>query len=232
MESTICLSLFTHTRYTHFPPPPPFTYLPLFLLPPSLSQRQVKKIAKRYGCNWTEIPNSEIIGRAVGEVAPSILLTGLSETSAFLLGAVSSMPAVRTFSLYAGTAVFFNLLLQLSVFVAVMALDSMRQLVSSLVHLSLPLPPSLTHSLPPSQRNRIDVVPCIALKGKFDPRVGMDYLSKFMKYFADFILFPITRPFILLIFGLTLTSSVILMTKIEVGLNQNLALPKVLYVHI
>ena len=63
-------------------------------------------------------------------MAPSLLLTGLSETAAFLLGAVSIMPAVRTFSLYAGTAVFFNLLLQLSVFVAVLALDAMRQLVS------------------------------------------------------------------------------------------------------
>ena len=157
------LFILVHSYEVHTlpPPPPPFTYLPLFLLPPSLSQRQVKKIAKRYGCNWTEIPNSEIIGRAVGEVAPSILLTGLSETSAFLLGAVSSMPAVRTFSLYAGTAVFFNLLLQLSVFVAVMALDSMRQLVSSLVHLSLP--PPLTHSLTPSltaKSNRCSPMHC------------------------------------------------------------------------
>ena len=33
---------------------------------------------------------------------------------------VSIMPAVRNFSLCAGAAVFFNLLLQLSVFVAVM----------------------------------------------------------------------------------------------------------------
>ena len=103
-----------------------------FFLPSSLIlQRQVKKFAAKHdGCNWEQIPLSEIIGRAVGDVAPSLLLTGLSETSAFLLGAVSVMPAVRTFSLYAGTAVFFNLLLQLSVFVAVMALDAMRQLVS------------------------------------------------------------------------------------------------------
>ena len=97
----------------------------------------MKKIADKYGCNWKDIPTAEIIGRAVGDVAPSLLLTGLSETSAFLLGAVSIMPAVRTFSLAAGTAVFFNLLLQLSVFVAVMALDAMRQLVSTYIRCTL-----------------------------------------------------------------------------------------------
>ena len=88
-------------------------------------------LAEKHGCNWDKIPVSEIIGRSVGDVAPSLLLTGLSETFAFLLGAISIMPAVRSFSLYAGTAVLFNLLLQLSVFVAVMTLDAMRQLVSS-----------------------------------------------------------------------------------------------------
>ena len=52
------------------------------------------------------------IGRALGEVAPSLLLTATSESAAFLLGAISSMPAVRSFSLYAGVAVFFNFVLQ------------------------------------------------------------------------------------------------------------------------
>ncbi|CAI8031991.1 NPC intracellular cholesterol transporter 1 [Geodia barretti] len=125
------------------------------------------------------------------------------ETTAFLLGAVSVMPAVRTFSLAAGTAVFFNLLLQLSVFVAVMALDAMRQL-----------------------RNRVDLLLCFQLGGKFDPRVGIDFVAKFMTYFSKFVLYPLVRPFVLLFFCLTLTMSVILMFKLQIGLNQNLALPK------
>jgi Niemann-Pick C1 protein len=174
----------------------------LFILVHSY-ERQVKKIADKYGCNWKDIPTSEIIGRAVGDVAPSLLLTGLSETTAFLLGAISIMPAVRTFSLAAGTAVFFNLLLQLSVFVAIMALDAMRQL-----------------------RNRVDLLLCIQLGGKFDPRVGIDFVAKFMKYFAKFVLYPLVRPFVLLFFCLTLTTSVILMFRLQIGLNQNLALPK------
>jgi Niemann-Pick C1 protein len=174
----------------------------LFILVHSY-ERQVKELAKERGCNWNKIPISEIIGRSVGEVAPSLLLTGLSETLAFLLGAISIMPAVRSFSLYAGTAVFFNLVLQLSVFVAIMSLDAMRQL-----------------------RNRVELAPCIALSGKFNPLLGYSYLSIIMKYFADVILYPLVRPFILLVFGLTLTSSLVLMFRLDIGLNQNLALPK------
>lgn len=80
--------------------------------PTHFLQRQAKKLANRHHGNLQQVPVPELIGRALGEVAPSLLLTSLSETSAFLLGGVSSMPAVRSFSFYAGTAVFFNFLLQ------------------------------------------------------------------------------------------------------------------------
>ena len=78
-----------------------------------------------------------------------------------------------------------------------------------------------------SQRNRVDLLLCIQLGGKFDPRVGIDFVAKFMKYFAKFVLYPLVRPFVLLFFCLTLTMSVILMFRLQIGLNQNLALPKV-----
>lgn len=63
---------------------------------------------------------------------PSFLACGM-----FLTGALSSMPAVRTFSLYAGTAVLINFLLQVSF-----------QLLFSAFHaciLSYPLPVFLYH---------------------------------------------------------------------------------------
>ena len=55
------------------------------------------------------------IGRIVGQVAPSMLLTGISESVAFFLGAVIDMPAVKIFSLYAAMAVLIDFLLQVSV---------------------------------------------------------------------------------------------------------------------
>ena len=43
------------------------------------------------------------------------------------LGAISPMPAVRAFSLFAGQAIFFDFLLQISVFVAILSIDVARQ---------------------------------------------------------------------------------------------------------
>ena len=75
-------------------------------------QRQLVKFADARDGDTKGANSRELIGRAIAEVAPSLLLTSMSETTAFLLGAISSMPAVRTFSLYAGVAVFFNFSLQ------------------------------------------------------------------------------------------------------------------------
>ncbi len=48
-----------------------------------------------------------------------------------------------------------------------------------------------------------------------------------MNAFASLILYPIVRPFILLGFGLTFTASLALMFKLQIGLDQTVALPKV-----
>lgn len=89
------------------------------------------------------------IGRILGDVAPSMLMSSLSESLAFFLGMInvvveiqictfvyyelaftgglSTMPAVRTFSLFAGLAVLTDFLLQMTCFVAVLALDVKRE---------------------------------------------------------------------------------------------------------
>jgi Niemann-Pick C1 protein len=68
------------------------------------------------------------IGRIVGRVAPSMLLTSTAESLAFLLGALTDMPAVKIFSLYAALAVFIDFILQITCFVSFMTLDCKREL--------------------------------------------------------------------------------------------------------
>ena len=70
----------------------------------------------------------EQIARIIGRVGPSMLLTSSSESLAFLLGALTPMPAVRIFSLYAALAVFIDFLLQITCFVSLMTLDCKREL--------------------------------------------------------------------------------------------------------
>ncbi len=53
-----------------------------------------------------------------------VLIKVLTLSSA---GALSNMPAVRTFSLFAGLAVFIDFLLQISCFVSLLGLDARRQ---------------------------------------------------------------------------------------------------------
>ena len=68
---------------------------------------------------------------------------------------------------------------------------------------------------------------CIKLKGVFDPRQGLDVIHFIMKYFARLILHPLVRPFVLLFFGLTSTASLAMLFRVEIGLEETLALPKV-----
>ena len=66
------------------------------------------------------------IGRALGRMGPSILLSASTETVAFALGAAVGMPAVRNFAVYAAGAVLINALLQVTMFVSVLALNQRR----------------------------------------------------------------------------------------------------------
>lgn len=81
------------------------------------------------------------IGRIVGRVGPAMLLTSVSESIAFFLGALTPMPAVRLFSLYAGLSVIIDFLLQITVFVTFITLDHKRSL-----------------------ENRVDVLCCLQLQ--------------------------------------------------------------------
>ena len=68
------------------------------------------------------------ISRIVGRVGPSMLLTSSAESLAFVLGALTPMPAVKIFSLYASLAVLIDFVLQITCFVSLMTLDCKREL--------------------------------------------------------------------------------------------------------
>ena len=84
------------------------------------------------------------------KVGSSIAVASVAEALAFLLGALTRMPAVQAFSYYASLAIFFDFLLQITCFVALLALDTRRVKVIQLKHRathSLTHHHSLTHSL-------------------------------------------------------------------------------------
>uniref|UniRef100_G3S497 NPC1 like intracellular cholesterol transporter 1 n=1 Tax=Gorilla gorilla gorilla TaxID=9595 RepID=G3S497_GORGO len=120
---------------------------------------------------WPGEPREVHIGRALGRVAPSMLLCSLSEAICFFLGALTPMPAVRTFALTSGLAVILDFLLQMSAFVALLSLDSKRQ-----------------------EASRLDVCCCVKPRELPPPGQGEGLLlGFFQKAYAPFLLHWITR---------------------------------------
>uniref|UniRef100_A0A4W3I1X9 NPC1 like intracellular cholesterol transporter 1 n=1 Tax=Callorhinchus milii TaxID=7868 RepID=A0A4W3I1X9_CALMI len=113
----------------------------------------------------------EQIGRVLGNVAPSMLLCSISESICFFLGALTKMPAVRTFALYAGLSVLLDFLLQISMFVALFSLDTRRQ-----------------------ESNRFDICCCVQSKNKKKTKKSEGILMRFMRnIYAPFLLNSVVR---------------------------------------
>lgn len=146
----------------------------------------------------------EQIGRVLGHVAPSMLLCSLSESVCFFLGALSTMPAVKSFALYAALAVLMDFILQMTAFVALLSLDARRQ-----------------------DRNRCEILCCVTVSTQRPTKPNEGFLLPFMrKYYAPVLLHNFTRIIVMLVFIFMFCASIFLMLNVKVGLDQELAMPK------
>ncbi|GAW06208.1 niemann-Pick C1 protein [Lentinula edodes] len=202
--------------------------------------------------NPSYLPPPARIALTLSFIGPSILLSTLAESVAFLLGALVPMPAVRNFALYAAGGVMINALLQVCLLAGVgMGLDARR-----------------------IEAGRMDCIPCISLPGQislpgdeddrdtlneqqtspdrsnFNSDHGPSYgafgaygesltrggsvsgsgppgwLGKFFRrYYAPFLLRPVVKAVVLIVFGGIFVAGIIGMQGIELGLDQRLALP-------
>ena len=84
---------------------------------------------RKYRLGREKLTPSEVIDvmvEAVSEIGGSLIITGICEISAFALGALTSMPAVRAFSLFTAIAIASNLMLQMTAFVSILTIDALR----------------------------------------------------------------------------------------------------------
>lgn len=72
----------------------------------------------------TDIP--ERIGFAMKEIGPSIFTAALCESIAFFIGLLTDVPALQNFCLVAGLGVTVDFILQMTIFVGALAIDSQR----------------------------------------------------------------------------------------------------------
>ena len=151
--------------------------------------------------------HAEHVGRVVGEVGPSMLLSSVAESTCFFLGALTDMPAVRAFALYAGMALLIDFFMQITCFIALISLDTARQ-----------------------ENNRWDVLCCKRATKKIDDCDGSDAnegaLYKLFKYFyAPFLMKKWVRPAVVVIFFGWICFSLSTVNKIGIGLDQELSMP-------
>ncbi|RDB23148.1 Niemann-Pick type C-related protein 1 [Hypsizygus marmoreus] len=151
----------------------------------------------------------ERVARALAKMGPSILLSTITETVAFSLGALVPMPAVRNFALYAAGSVLLNAILQVTVFISALLLDLKR-----------------------FEASRVDCFPCIRFPSRIalldgPPSVsGLGRVARFIRrYYAPFLLKPAVKDCVIIAFAGVFVASVISMQHIELGLDQRLALP-------
>jgi Niemann-Pick C1 protein len=157
------------------------------------------------------------IAKALGRMGPSILLSAITETIAFSLGAFVGMPAVRNFAVYAAGAVFINALLQVTMFISVLALNQRRV-----------------------EDRRSDCFPCIQIKdagvqlggssGNSYPRAyeGQDegILQAFIrKHYAPTLLGKKVKVAVIVIFLGFFAAGIALMPEVSLGLDQRVAIP-------
>ncbi|KAH0587421.1 hypothetical protein H2248_006210 [Termitomyces sp. 'cryptogamus'] len=155
------------------------------------------------------LPAEERVARTLARMGPSILLSTITETVAFSLGALVPMPAVRNFALYAAGSVLLNAMLQVTVFISALLLDLRR-----------------------FEASRVDCLPCIRLPSRIAlmegpvTGSGLGRIGRFIRrYYAPFLLKPFTKGFVTITFMGVFVASVISIQHIELGLDQRLALP-------
>lgn len=148
---------------------------------------------------------TEQIGRVVGEVAPSMMLSSLSMSSCFFIGAVTDMPAVKLFALYAGVALLINFFLQMTCFLGLFTLDSYRQ-----------------------ENNRYDICWCLqSSKKENNLLISKGLLYKcFKNFYAPLLMKTGVKVFVLLSFLAWLCSSLAVIDKLDIGFDQELSMPE------
>lgn len=149
------------------------------------------------------IPLEHRLAEGLKEVGPSITTAAICETLAFLVGALTKMPALQSFCLQAALAVLFDFIFQITAFVVFMAWDEERR-----------------------ESSRIDLMCCIRTappEEEPQPKDGF-WKRTFAKKYAPLIANPICLVVILLFFGGLITLSVMGIFKIPVGLNEQISM--------
>eukprot|EP00004_Rigifila_ramosa_P004099 TRINITY_DN1451_c0_g1_i2.p1 TRINITY_DN1451_c0_g1~~TRINITY_DN1451_c0_g1_i2.p1 ORF type:complete len:1062 (-),score=261.65 TRINITY_DN1451_c0_g1_i2:615-3377(-) len=158
------------------------------------------------------LPIPQRLGQTLASVGVSMTAASISETFAFLLGALTEMPAVQAFTLYAALSIAVGYILQITCFISLVALDAQRE-----------------------QGKRIDCLPCIPLTRKFSVDVDALCLAELEKEpitrklirvnYVPLLFQPVVRMLTIVSFVAVTMLSLSTLSDLPLGLNQKVAVP-------
>lgn len=160
---------------------------------------------ERINARYPEKSIEERVASTIGTLGPSILLSASIETVAFSLGAAVGMPAVRNFAIYATGAIFFDAVLQVTMFPAALAIDQVRK-----------------------EANRADCMPFLRLQSPPDGDHDLEsILARLIRrQYAPYILRPYVKLAVVFSFVTLSLFSIATFPRIDLGLDQKVALPR------
>ncbi|CAH0726981.1 unnamed protein product, partial [Brenthis ino] len=154
-----------------------------------------------------------VFGKMMNNVGPSMFVSSITQITCFSIGSLSSQPAVKSFAIFATFALGFLFLFQITTVVAILAIDYKR-----------------------SSQNRFDILCCIRKKILNDEEPLQDnkyrgITERLMVPYAKLILNWRVKIAVVIIFIGFVSSCIILIPQIEVGLDQEMAVPPDSYVY-
>lgn len=150
---------------------------------------------------------SERIAISMQRIGPSCFISAIIQLLMFLLASFVQMPAVRNFALYTAGAVLINFLLQMTLFISLLAVDQRRL-----------------------EEGRMDCAPWITIENQIlllesTQAIEYDFSLFIRKKYTPWLLKPSIKRKVFTGFLAWLGGSLALLPSIQLGLDQRLALP-------
>lgn len=188
----------------------------VFLMVNTLHDLQYKlKEFDDYNENFSFNKKREFLfSKMMGKVGPSMFISSITQITCFAIGCLANFPAVVTFSAFCSISLGFLFIFQLTAVIAILSIDYKR-----------------------SSQNRIDVFCCIQKKilNDSDPLNSetpyTSIVTRIMTPYTKFILRWYMKGIIVVVFAVMLCASVMMIPHIEIGLDQEMALPVDSYVY-
>uniref|UniRef100_A0A8R1DLG3 SSD domain-containing protein n=6 Tax=Caenorhabditis japonica TaxID=281687 RepID=A0A8R1DLG3_CAEJA len=156
----------------------------------------------------------EIVGMVMAATMPTMFSSSLGCAFSFFIGGFTDLPAIRTFCLYAGLAVLFDVLFHCTIFLALFVWDTQREL-NGRPEFFLPY--------------KIKDLLGAYLIGR--QRATDTFMTQFFHFqVAPFLMHKMTRIITGAVFVVSFIATIILSSKVEIGFDQSMAFTEKSYI--